>query len=160
MDLGAAIVTLVVGAVAVLPRIPSLSVDGRKVARLKADAELAASLPEGDARVALAEHIEVATLELLDARRRPASIDQRLSGAMVPLFMAWVAGLLVEGLPRDEKWLESVVLCLGVIALGLGSVGAILMVVVLAQALGEGWTSATTRLRRWRATRHPGRSHA
>lgn len=157
MDLGAAVVTLVVGAVAVLPRIPSLSVDGRRVARLKADAELAATLPPGPARVALEEHLEMATRELLDSRGRPPSFEQRLSIAMLPMLVAWVSGALADGLPRGQRWLESLVVPLQLTAVVFALASVALCAVLVLQALRQ---AAALGLARWRRLRASRRSDA
>lgn len=154
MDLGAAVVTLVVGAVAVLPRIPSLSADGRRVARLKADADLAATLPPGSAKEALDEHVEAATRELLEARRRPQGYEYFLSVAAGFLVGACLAGALAEALRGESRWLAGLVLPLQGVVLGCAVVSLSILAGLAVRGTRQVAAFLRSRWQRWRIARH------
>jgi hypothetical protein len=75
MDLGTAVVTLAVGAIAVLPRVPALTEAGRAQAVIRRDIELWSALPAGTARDRLGTHIEERTVVLLDERQRDKRVE-------------------------------------------------------------------------------------
>lgn len=78
VDAVTVVVTLAAAALALLPRIPALSAQGRKQARLRDDVEVWKSMPEGDTRDALKEAIEAETREMLAERGRDRNVQTAL----------------------------------------------------------------------------------
>ena len=151
VDLGTAVVTLAVGAVAVLPRIPALTGAGRVQASIQRDAALWSVMPPGAARDRLAAEIERRANGLLDDRDADKTVVNGWLYGTAWTAVAWGLLVLSTAVNGDEKWAEYVRTALGVGGLATGAVG-VLLVAVAALLVGG---RLVLRLRDWlRSRRH------
>ncbi|WP_163275348.1 hypothetical protein [Cellulomonas iranensis] len=104
MDPWTAAVTLAVAAIALLPRVPALSADGRKTARLKQDADLWSVMPDGEAKAALGQHITKKTSELLEERHRDRFVEQSWSAATAFAVAALILANLLNLVDEVPAW--------------------------------------------------------
>lgn len=129
MGFGTAVITLAVGAIAVLPRVPALTRSGREQARVQHDSELWSAMPHGVARDRLGADIEQRTHELLQERDRDKTVENGWLYGTAWLALAW--GLLVTStaVTGAEAWAGYVRTALGVVGLTTGAVGVFILAV-------------------------------
>ena len=130
MDFATAVITLAVAGVALLPRLPALSKDGRQAARLKADADLWATMPKGDARDSLGAHIETRTAELLAERARDRTVERVWLYGTAWTAAGWTLLVASNGLNGAETWLQQVRTALVVLGLLAAALGVVLLLAV------------------------------
>jgi len=150
MDLGTAVVTIAVGTLAVMPRVPALNRAGREQARIQRDCELWRAMPSGGTRDNLAADIELETQQLLEARARDATVqDGWLHGT------AWTAGswaLLVvsTAISEEADWASNIRLAFQVGGILAGVTGISLLAITCALVT---WKRAF-RIYSWFQVRH------
>lgn len=108
VDIGTLVVSLGVALIALLPRVPGLSADERRRARIHGDTELWKSMPEGAAREALAKHIETATVAMLTERARDRTLRTGWLYGSGWVFAGWALFVGSTAVPEDEGWAVSV----------------------------------------------------
>lgn len=154
MDLGTAIVTLAVGAIAVLPRVPALSGIGRRQARIQRDIELWADMPHGEMRDRLGSDIERQTGELLEERNRDRTVENAWLYGSALLALAWAFLVASTAITGDGPWVDDVRSALGLAGLAMGVVGAIFLAASASLLAWKGGRRATTwigaHVLRWR----------
>ncbi|WP_277212336.1 hypothetical protein [Isoptericola croceus] len=106
-------------AIALLSRIPALTRDGRRVARIKGDAELLTTLPDGRGRDALRgalDHEVRVLLGMREAERRFArSTRLSMTVTLVATILVVSVALLIPA-TRDGGWLDDESLVVPVVA--------------------------------------------
>lgn len=149
VDIGTAIVTIAVGAIAVLPRVSALSGPGREQAAIQRDCELWRAMPEGAVRDRLGSVIGNRTEALLRERRRDKTVENAWRYGSAWLAVAWVVLVLSTAVTSDAAWAGHVRTALEVGGIITGAVGAFLVLLVGALV---GWKAV---LRLWRRLRGP-----
>lgn len=127
VDLGTAVVTIAVGAVAILPRVPALTAAGREQASIQRDTALWSTMPPGVARDRLAAEIERRTNGLLDDRGADKTVANGWLYGTAWTAVAWgllVASTAVRG---DEEWAGYVRTALAIGGLAAGTIGVLLV---------------------------------
>lgn len=140
MDLGTATVSALAAAAALLPRIPALTSDGRRRARILGDTELWKAMPESDARDELAEQIAIQTRGLVAERTRDKLFEQALLQGTAWAFGGWVLLQVSRAIPQDT------VLLAGVREL-LGWIGLVGLAIGLVWLLAVAWVGAVRAVR-------------
>ena len=147
MDLGTAVVTLAVGAIAVLPRVPALTEAGRAQAAIRRDIELWSALPAGTARDRLGTHIEERTVALLDERQRDKRVE---TGWLVGTGFAgvgWVLMLASTAMSSTESWVGQLRLVVQLAGLGAGAVAFFIIALTAALVVWRAGVKVRTHVR-------------
>jgi hypothetical protein len=132
MDLGTAFVTLLVAVIAVLPRVPALSADGRAQASIRRDAELWAAIPSGTARDRLGDQVEERTAALLDARGRHRPVETAWLYGSAWLGGGWLLLVVSTAMSGAEVWVGHLRMAVQLAGLCAGTIGLIILVVTVA----------------------------
>jgi len=151
MDLGTALVTLVVGAIAVLPRVPALSSAGRAQAAIRRDSELWAVLPLGPARDRLATHIEERTVALLDERRRDRTVERGWNYGAAWAAAGWVLLVASTAMSGTETWVSHIRMAVQLAGLSAGAIGLFLLAMTSALVVWQAGLGIYVRVRPRRA---------
>jgi hypothetical protein len=99
MDAGTVIITLGAAALALLPRVPAFTAEGRKQERLKRDLEVWKDMPEGEGRDLLASEIEASTKAMVEERSRDRALGQGMAFAGMAALVGFVLLALAD--PSD-----------------------------------------------------------
>jgi hypothetical protein len=116
-------VTLLVAAIAVLPRIPGLTPDGRAQERIRRDIELWRGMPEGEAKERLGRATETQVIELLDDRASVSQLQRCWVLSTSWLMVGWLALVASSAVNDDEPWKSSVRWLLQMVGLGMSALG-------------------------------------
>lgn len=147
MDIGTAVVTLAVGAIAVLPRVPALTAEGRAQAAIKRDIELWSALPVGAARDRLGTHIEEQTVALLDDRQRDRRMETGWLYGTGLAGVGWVLMLASSAMSSTETWVSHVRLVVGLAGLGAGALALFALALTFALVVWKAGLRARARVR-------------
>lgn len=127
MDLGTAIVTLAVGAIALLPRVPAMSGIGRRQARIQRDIELWEAMPHGAMRDRLGADVERQTGELLDERGRDRTVENAWLYGSECVAIAWACSVATSAVAGEQPWTDDVRFALGFSGLAIGVLGVVFL---------------------------------
>lgn len=147
MDLGTAIVTLAVGAIAVLPRVPALTGAGRSQAAIRRDTELWSALPAGTARDRLGTHIEERTVTLLDERQRDKRVETGWLYGTGFAGVGWVLMLASTAMSSTEAWVSHVRLVVQLAGLGAGALALFILALTAALVVWKAGIRVRARVR-------------
>lgn len=149
MDLGTVLVSLGVAGIALLPRIPGLSADERRRARIQGDTALWRAMPKSDARDALAEQIAAATRAMLVERVRDRTIERGWWYGSGWAFVGWVLIVASTSIPEETSWAGPWRALLSWSGIGVALAGVFVLVMIMATVFFR----AAARAFRWRNAR-------
>jgi len=151
VDIGTAVVTIGAAALALLPRVPALSADGRRQERLKRDLEILNAMPDGEAKNRHRLQVETALAALVDERKRDRRIEQFWILGTTWTFAGWIVIALALSLTGSIRWREQVEAAAAPLGLVIVAIGLLFMLAAVVLLLGHVLSLLWSRIQRRRA---------